>query len=96
MPSFDIEKEQINVFDLGDNYLFKQYFDQDQLERYYNREKYRLEVPEEHLSNAAEVLEEFFFKPEIVHRPDEYCVATEETVQKDILRNTVHTQRHSN
>jgi len=87
MSSFDAENKQINVFDFRGPCLSKQYFDQDplfnELEKYYNRENYQFEVPDEKLSDVTELLEEFFYKPEIVHRPDEYCVATEETKSED-------------
>lgn len=41
--------EQVNVFEIGDRYLFKYYFEEsavfDRLKSYYNNTQYRFEVP---------------------------------------------------
>lgn len=51
MHTFEVEQEEISAFGFGQTYLFKQYFDKDdlfqQLQEHYNSDKYRLEVPEE-------------------------------------------------
>ncbi len=31
MPSFDIETEEITAYDIGENYILKTYFDENQL-----------------------------------------------------------------
>lgn len=49
MPSFDVDREELTLFVVDDIYLFKQYFEQDELfaalREYYNDEAYRFEVP---------------------------------------------------
>ena len=70
MPTFDAEQEQITAFVFDQTYLFKQYFDKDdlfqQLERYYNSDKYRFEVPEEKLSEVNQILHSFFYNLKVV------------------------------
>ncbi len=78
MPSFDVDKEQINVFEAGDFYVFKHYFDLDEvfeaLRDYYNREEYRFEVPEGYLHGVRNILEEYYYELNLVEDPDPYTV----------------------
>lgn len=100
MSTFDVEKTRVKLFDFGDIYLFKEYFDDDQLfnqlEKYYNQERYRFETPEEELSKISKILEKFFYDPEIVHQAEKYCVVTKKTETEDILRSAILRQHHSN
>jgi len=78
MPSFEVDRERINLFAIDDRYLFKQYFDQDdvfaELRRYYNEDDYRFEVPQEDIANVQALLEDHFYAPRIVDDPEEFCV----------------------
>lgn len=101
MPTFDIEQEQITAFEVDQTCLFKQYFDKDglfqQIEQYYNSNKYRFEVPEEKLSEVNQILNNFFYDLEIADQPGEYCVVQNKEVDSsDILRNSVAHQRKGN
>jgi hypothetical protein len=102
MPTFDIKTEKITAFDTGKRYIFKNYFDEDQLfqqlEKYYNRDKYRFEIPYEDIEEVRQLLDEYFYKLEITDRLQAYCVVVpEEADSSDILRNSVmkeHRRRH--
>ena len=55
--------EQVNVFEVDESYLFKHYFDSeevfDRLKRYYNNRQYRFEVPPDEFENLRSFLEEY-------------------------------------
>jgi hypothetical protein len=55
--------ERVNVFPIGDNYLFKHYFDRDKafslLKDYYNNKEYRFEVPAEEFDPLRDSLLEY-------------------------------------
>lgn len=94
MPSFDVDSETINVFEVDGTYLFKQYFDRDEvfseLQEYYNSTSYRFEIPEDELDSVRETLEEYFYELEVVDDVEEFCVVKEKyTEHADILRNSV-------
>jgi hypothetical protein len=94
MPSFDVDAQPVYIFALGDEYVFKQYFEQndvfDALEEYYQSDEYRFEVPPEELDAVMETLEEYFFEPVVVEDVDEFCVVKEQyTEHAEILRNAV-------
>ena len=78
MPSFDVDREQVNLFRVEDRYLFKQYFDQDKvftaLRDYYNQDDYRFEVPPDVVEEVKQVLREHMFEPVVVDAPAEFCV----------------------
>lgn len=78
MPSFDVDREQVNLFRVEDRYLFKQYFDQDTvftaLRDYYNQDDYRFEVPPDVVEEVKQVLREHMFEPVVVDAPAEFCV----------------------
>jgi len=99
MPSFDVDSRPIHVFDFGEEYVFKQYFEEtdlfEKLQDWYNSEEYRFEVPEAEFEEVSEILEEYYYNPEIVDQIDEFCVVKEQyTEHADILRNSVaHWQR---
>lgn len=98
MPTFDVEQRQTIAFEFNQTLLFKQYFDKDdlfqQLEKYYNPDKYTLEVSKEELSGVRQVLDSFLYKLEVTDQPREYCVVqSKEVGSSDILRNSVAHQR---
>lgn len=78
MPSFDVDREQVNLFRVEDRYLFKQYFEQDDaftaLRDYYNQDDYRFEVPPDAVEEVKQVLREHMFEPVVVDAPAEFCV----------------------
>ena len=56
-------QEQINVFEVDETYLFKQYFDGDEmfdrLKQYYNNQQYRFEVPPDEFEDLQSFLAEY-------------------------------------
>jgi len=101
MPTFDVEQEEITAFEFGQTYLFKQYFDKDdlfqQLQEHYNSDKYRFEVPEGEIADMRQILDNFFYELKIADEPMDYCVVQDKQVDSsDILRNSVANQRQGN
>ncbi|WP_256299320.1 hypothetical protein [Haloarchaeobius salinus] len=93
--------EEITAFDFGNTYLFTAYFDEEQLfnqlEKYYNRDKYRFKVPEEDLEEVQQTLDSYFYELVIEDSPEEYCVvADEETDSNAILSNSVMRKQRRN
>ena len=98
MPSFDVDREQVNLFRVEDRYLFKQYFDQDKvftaLRDYYNQDDYRFEVPPDAVEEVKQVLREHMFEPVVVDAPAEFCVVYPKyTDHPDVLFKTAVLQR---
>ena len=94
MSEFKVVRKPIYVFRIDDAYLFKHYFDRDdlvsELNDYYNREKYRFEVPQEEFPAVTELLEKNDFDLQIVNELEEFCVVKEEyTEHSEIPRNSV-------
>ena len=90
MPSFDVDREQINAFEIDGTYLFKHYFDQDEvfteLRRYYNESEYRFEVPADALTEVQAVLEDCFFELTVVDDVEPFCVVKRKyTDHPDVL-----------
>jgi len=101
MPSFNVDMEEITAFDFGNTYLFTVYFDEEQLfnqlEKYYNSDKYRFKVPEEDLEEVQQTLDSYFYELVIEDSPEEYCVvADEETDSNAILSNSVMRKQRRN
>ena len=98
MPSFDVDREQVNLFRVEDRYLFKQYFDQDTvftaLRDYYNQDDYRFEVPPDVVEEVKQVLREHMFEPVVVDAPAEFCVVYPKyTDHPEVLFKTAVLQR---
>ncbi|MDS0476822.1 hypothetical protein [Natrinema sp. 1APR25-10V2] len=78
MPTFDVDREPLYVFLVGDRYLFKAYFDEDNmfdaLRPYYNEDDYRFEVPQDAFNDVKEVLEDHFYEPVVVRDLEPFCV----------------------
>jgi adenosine deaminase len=94
MPRFDVEAERINVFPVGDEYLFTHYFDRknvfNELREYYNGSEYRFEIPEEDFDEVSEFLKEQYFKPVVVEDLKQFSVVKETyTEHAEILKNSV-------
>ncbi|MDY6770800.1 MAG: hypothetical protein SV186_02455 [Candidatus Nanohaloarchaea archaeon] len=95
MPTFDVDQEKINVFEVNDTYLFKHYFENDEvfdeLGRYYNQDAYRFELPDRTtLQQVDELLGEYFHTLNLVSDIEPYCVVVERGEDySDILRNAV-------
>jgi hypothetical protein len=79
MPSFDVDGERINVFELDEFYVFKHFFEMDDafnaVRDYYNGEEYRFEVPKDELSEVKDRLADYFYELEVVDDIKEFCVA---------------------
>lgn len=94
MTEFDVEKEEVNAFKIEVTFLLKEYFWQndlfDQLEEYYNHDKYRFEVPGGDIKEVRQILDEYHYELNIVDNLGEYCViGDEDTDTEEILRNAV-------
>jgi hypothetical protein len=94
MPTFDVETEEITVFEIGDRYIFKTYFDEDQLfkqlEKYYNENKYRFEIPEADLEEVRQILDECYYGLDVEDSVDDYCILIDrKSKSANTLRNSV-------
>lgn len=96
MPEFGVEPQRLIVFKLDDQYIFKQYFEQQSLftalQEYYNRDTYRFEVPHDEFATVRDQLEDYYYEPIIIADDDlaTFCVVKEQyTPYKAILRNAV-------
>lgn len=95
MPAFDVDREEINVFEVNDTYLFKQYFDNsdvfDELRQYYNQDAYRFELPDQATVQQVDAtLADYFYTLDVVDDIEAYCVVVERGKDySDILRNAV-------
>ena len=81
---------QINAFEIDDSYLFKHYFEQDEvftkLRRYYTDSAYRFEVPANTLTEVQALLEDHFFKLTVVADVEPFCVVKRKyTEHPDLL-----------
>jgi len=94
MPSFEVDTEEINAFEINDRYLCTTYFDEEslfnQLKQYFYSDKYRFEIPECDLEQVRQILDEFFYDLVIEDSWEDYCVATDkEADSSTILRTSV-------
>lgn len=95
MPTFDVDRKSINVFEINDTYAFKQFFDQDdlftQLEQYYNENAYRFELPTKaDLNQVDDLLDGYFYDLHVVDNQAPFCVVIDrDKDHSDILRNAV-------
>lgn len=98
MPTFDVDREEITVFEVNGTYLFKQYFDRDDLfdtlKSYYKSDKCRFEVPGDKIDDAQQILDEYFFDLRIEDGLHSYFVVMEQGDDySDVRRNSVLTRR---
>lgn len=94
MPEFDVDAEPIYVFEIDDTYLFKYYFERQDvfsdLSEYYDDEAYRFEVPTADFDTVQDLLEDHYYDPTIVEDVEAFSVVKEQyTKHADILRNSV-------
>ncbi len=87
------DTETIVVFSLDDEYLFRHYFERQDvfrdLSEYYNSEQYRFEVPEEEFETVEQRLREVYYELRVVD-PERYCVVVEKyDKHAAILRDSV-------
>ena len=70
--------ERVNVFIVDETYLFKHYFDGEEvfdgLKRYYNNQQYRFEVPGGAFEDLQEFLAEQGYGLVVVDVPEEFAV----------------------
>lgn len=94
MPALDVDREQIYVFPVGDEYLFSHYFDRtdvfDALKEYYDGDAYRFEVPDAEFDGVRRFLEDEYFEPVVADDLEAFCVVKEQyTEHAEILRHSV-------
>ena len=97
MPTFDVDREPITVFEIDEQYLFTHYTISSvktvftALNEYYNGEQYRFEVPVDEFETVRETLREHFYEPVVeTGSLEPYCVVKEQyTALADMLRNSV-------
>jgi len=102
MLTFDIEMEEITAFEIGGRYIFKTYFEEDQLfkelEKYYNEDKYRFKIPEYDLEEVRQVIEEYYYELDVEHSVEDYCVVVDrKSKSASTLKNSVmkiHREQH--
>lgn len=74
-------KTPINLFDVYDRYLFKHYFNDNEifsnLKYYYNEDKYRFEVPKDSINEVKQLLKRNMFEPIIIKEFNEFGVVKE-------------------
>ncbi|PSQ16443.1 hypothetical protein BRD00_10655 [Halobacteriales archaeon QS_8_69_26] len=82
MPGSRSGDERVNVFDVGERYCFKHYFDGEavfaELEPYYNDQAYRFEVPPDEFEDLREFLRGHGYELRVVDDPDDFAVAVEQ------------------
>lgn len=87
--------EQVNVFEVDEMYLFKQYFDSeevfDRLKQYYNNQQYRFEVPPDDFENLCSFLADHGYGLVVVGAIDEFVVVVEKytTHPENIFKQSV-------
>ena len=94
MTSFDVDREPVYVFELDHAYVFRRYFELnevfDELRDYYDADEYRFEVPEPDWDDTVEVLRTYYFEPEVVEDVAGFVVVKEQyTKHAEILKNSV-------
>lgn len=94
MPTFNIETEEITVFDIGERYIFKTYFDEDQLfkrlEKYYYKDKYPFEIPEGDSKRVQKVLDKYHYELDTEDSVEDYCVVVDrKSKSANTLRNSI-------
>lgn len=71
-------RKRVNVFPVDDQYLFKHYFDEDEifakLQRYYDEYEYRFEVPVDRFAHISDFLTEHGYAPVVVEAVEPFVV----------------------
>jgi hypothetical protein len=77
MPRDGADRERVNVFPVGDRYLFRHYFDEqvfDLLRRYYDNREYRFDVPARRFDPLRASLGDRGYDLSVVDDIDTYAV----------------------
>jgi len=78
MTIFDVQTEKITAFDTRNTCLFKMYFDENQLfkqlKTYYNKNKYRFEIPESDLNQVRQFFDKYYSGLTVLDHVEDYCV----------------------
>ena len=89
--------EQVNVFEVDDIYLFKHYFDGDEvfdrLKQYYNNQHYRFEVPPARFDQLQSFLADHGYGLVVVDALEEFVVVVEKYTthpEKIFKRSVIH------
>jgi hypothetical protein len=89
------EDERVNVFEVEKAYLFKHYFEGedvfDRLKQYYNNQHYRFEVPPDEFEDIRSFLADYGYGLVIVDAIDEFVVVVEKytTHPENIFKQSV-------
>jgi len=74
-------QEQVNVFEVDETYLFKHYFDGDEvfdrLKQYYNNQQYRFELPPDEFEDLQSFLAKYGYGLVVVNAIKEFVVVVE-------------------
>lgn len=74
--------EQINTFEVDESYLFKHYFDQedifDRLKKYYNNHQYRFEIPPKEFDSVRAFLSDYGYGIVVVDVSEEFVVVVKQ------------------
>lgn len=94
MPTFDVEPRGITAFEMDGAFLFKEYFEQDelfdQLRKYYKSDKYRFEIPEEEFKEVRQILEDSYYDLSVADNLENYCVVADENSNTtELLKNSI-------
>lgn len=94
MSSADAGAGPVHVFRIDHTYRFKRYFGEnalfDALSEFYDDEQYRFEVPEREWDDAAAVLREHGYEPDVVEAVEDFVVVKEQyTKHAEILKHSV-------
>ena len=87
--------ERVNVFEVDETYLFKHYFESedvfDRLKQYYNNQHYRFEVPPDEFEDIRSFLAEYGYGLVVVDAIDEFVVVVEKytTHPENIFKQSV-------
>ena len=77
--------EQVNVFEIDETYLFKHYFDGeevfDRLKRYYNNQQYRFEIPADAFEGLRSFLTEHGYGLVVIDAAEEFAVVVKKYTQ---------------
>lgn len=87
----------INIFKLGNTFVFKQFFDDRalfaQLGGYYNNAKYRFEIPPADLKNVQDMLQAAGYDVEVIENLKDFVVSIGKFQKhKQILKNSVEVE----
>lgn len=101
MPTFNVDREEITAFEFDGRYIFKQYFEKDdllqELEQYYNTDRYRFEIPDGSLLEVSQVLDDDFYGLKIADNIFPYFVVQQkEADSSTTLRNAVVSRQQRN